>query len=149
MPDELFKERSGSDNRYYCEHCRTKRNATKQFTFLELPEVLVIHIKRFDFSGHWAAKKSDRIVFDETLDMSAYVSSAHQSSLYELRAVINHHGNFGGIHVQRMFYAPLFDPEVPVSFITLSIFWSYDIDVHLDGIFYDCEEYDHWGGGKF
>ena len=54
LPDSLTK-----DNKYDCGRCKAKTDASKSFAFLHLPEVLVIHIKRFNFSNYWGSKKND------------------------------------------------------------------------------------------
>ena len=40
-------ERLEGDNQYRCERCRTKVDATKRLSLTKLPEVLVLHVKRF------------------------------------------------------------------------------------------------------
>ncbi len=40
-------ERLEGDNQYRCERCKTKVDATKRLSLTKLPEVLVLHVKRF------------------------------------------------------------------------------------------------------
>ena len=97
LPDSLTK-----DNKYDCGRCKAKTDASKSFAFLHLPEVLVIHIKRFNFSNYWGSKKNDTVVFPEYLDMSHFLSPERmegtQAANFSLFGVINHHGSFGGGH---------------------------------------------------
>lgn len=46
---ELFlkKERLGPEDAWYCPNCKKFQQATKQFQLFTLPEILVIHLKRF------------------------------------------------------------------------------------------------------
>jgi ubiquitin C-terminal hydrolase len=93
-------------NRYRCDHCHQLRDATKQLEFVELPEVLVLHAKRFHFRSLWASKVADWIQFpvgpEEVLDMRPYCVTdpipAPDHTQYALFAVVVHLGGFGSGH---------------------------------------------------
>ena len=99
-----FVEREVLDDseRFYCRTCKSKQPSTKQFCVRRLPTVLCLHIKRFRWS-HLARTKVDTFVEFPIngLDMSHYLlrnlSSTRYSNansyLYDLAAVIVHHGN--------------------------------------------------------
>ena len=58
-------------------------DAEKQFTLWNLPPVLVVQLKRFDYSSAFGQKINTMIGFEETLDMSPYVSDDRR---------VEHHG---------------------------------------------------------
>lgn len=89
------------DNMYSCEHCKKLRNSVKSVKVLQLPEILCIHLKRFRHDSMLSSKISSYVSFPLTdLEMAPYrhkdcVSSA---TMYDLVAVICHHGSVGGGH---------------------------------------------------
>ena len=40
----------------YCPHCKEHKQAYKQFDLWKLPEILVIHLKRFTYNRYWRDK---------------------------------------------------------------------------------------------
>jgi len=48
LADFVRPERLDGDNRYHCERCRVKVPALKRLTVHEAPNVLTVHLKRFD-----------------------------------------------------------------------------------------------------
>lgn len=61
---------------YRCEGCKQLVPAHKQLTLYDDPNVLVIHLKRFD--GIFGAKISRDIAFSETLDIEPYMCSSRR-----------------------------------------------------------------------
>lgn len=54
----LFRpERLHGENRYFCEHCASKHDATKAALFGRLPAILALHLKRFSFDRYGGATK--------------------------------------------------------------------------------------------
>jgi ubiquitin C-terminal hydrolase len=51
-------ETLGSSNAYACDQCKQKTRATKRLTLHTLPNVLILHLKRFDFWGMHGGKIS-------------------------------------------------------------------------------------------
>lgn len=49
---DLFvqKEKLGEDDAWYCPNCKEFVQATKNFDLWKLPDVLVIHLKRFSYN---------------------------------------------------------------------------------------------------
>lgn len=88
------------DNMYSCEKCKKLRNGLKYSKVLQLPEVLCIHLKRFRHE-FYSSKISTYVSFPLTnLDMKPYLHKDHTSNVtvYDLVAVICHHGTAGGGH---------------------------------------------------
>ncbi|ETN61900.1 hypothetical protein AND_006429 [Anopheles darlingi] len=87
---------------YYCNSCKCKQKSTKRFWIRRLPNVLCLHIKRFRWNNFYRTKIDLRISFPiNALDMSQFVlnngpetrRSNSSCNIYDLAAVIVHHGN--------------------------------------------------------
>jgi ubiquitin carboxyl-terminal hydrolase 4/11/15 len=103
--DECFTETSKSevlseDNAWYCSRCKERRRATKTLEIWTVPDILIIHLKRF--SGHrtFRDKMDNLIDFPvEGLDLRGKVGFPEDKDLtYDLFAVDNHYGGLGGGH---------------------------------------------------
>lgn len=93
-----------------CGVCRKQCRGRRREQLWKLPDVLVVHIKRFLAAGRWRDKIRTRVDFPlEGLDMSPWLcrSSAsnhapeegkQQECLYDLQCVINHAGSMSGGH---------------------------------------------------
>jgi ubiquitin carboxyl-terminal hydrolase 3 len=99
------REELGDSERFFCNSCKSKQPSTKQFWIRRLPTVLCLHIKRFRWSAYARTKIDTFIEFPlNGLDMSGYLLknlsgtrfSNAGSSLYDLAAVIVHHGTGAG-----------------------------------------------------
>jgi len=92
--------------RYYCEKCKKKVNAKKVMCLATLPEVLVLHIKRFNYdAGFWGgSKKNVQVEFPESLNMYEYLhpefqtKKENQHTNYELHGLVRHSGSLSGGH---------------------------------------------------
>jgi len=93
-------EKLGADDAWYCPNCQKHQQATKKFDLWSLPEVLIIHLKRFSYNRYWRDKIDTVIEFPvKNLDMTPYViNSAHGQAVYDLLSVSNHYGGMGGGH---------------------------------------------------
>ena len=119
--DEFVKEEKLSeDNMWYCPSCKKHQQAQKKFDLWKMPDVLVIHLKRFSNERAFRDKIDTMIDFPiEGLDLSNRVeglrtaqrlaeagapssilaqSGADESLIYDLFAVDNH---FGGCECLR------------------------------------------------
>jgi len=92
------KEHLQGDNRYYCEKCKEKQKATKQFTIGSPPGTLILHLKRFSYDkyGNEGKKLQNDVAFPKELDLKDLdlmtpESRALQTGYY-LRAVVVHKG---------------------------------------------------------
>ncbi|KAK4521597.1 uncharacterized protein ATC70_004126 [Mucor velutinosus] len=106
--DYFVKEETlDKEDAWRCPKCEKKRKATKQLTLTRLPDVLLIHLKRFSMDGHFR-NKLDATVRCATrgLDLSGYVPTSmtpsppqdRPSFVYDLYAVSNHYGSISGGH---------------------------------------------------
>ncbi|KAI8336087.1 hypothetical protein BC941DRAFT_428297 [Chlamydoabsidia padenii] len=99
------KEHLSEEDLWYCPQCEQHQRATKKFDLWRLPEILVIHLKRF---GHTplARDKVDALIdFPlDALDMTDRVLgldhcvAPEDRFVYDLYAVDNHMGGTGGGH---------------------------------------------------
>ena len=84
------KDTLSGTEKYKCDSCKRKVNATKQFTIENAPLALTVHLKRF---GPFGGKISRPIAFDDTLNIGPYMSNRSQSARYRLYAVVHHYGS--------------------------------------------------------
>ncbi|XP_024531592.1 putative ubiquitin carboxyl-terminal hydrolase 11 isoform X1 [Selaginella moellendorffii] len=92
----MREEPLGPDDMWFCPKCKEHRQASKKLDLWRLPEILVVHLKRFSYS-RYSNKLETLVDFPvHDLDLSKYVS--HRTDPYELFAVSNHYGGVGGGH---------------------------------------------------
>ncbi|CAK9117900.1 unnamed protein product [Durusdinium trenchii] len=99
---EYTKEEVLSGNeQWFCEKCKAKVDTKKKIDLWQLPPVLVIHLKRFEFdvrSGYFR-KINTPLACDLTIDLSGFCSSTQrQGALYSVACVANHSGAYGMGH---------------------------------------------------
>ncbi|ESW21997.1 hypothetical protein PHAVU_005G117700 [Phaseolus vulgaris] len=96
----LQEEPLGPEDMWYCPGCKKHRQASKKLDLWRLPEILVIHLKRFQYSRYLKNKLETCVDFPlDNLDLSAYISHGNGESYhYTLYAVSNHYGSMGGGH---------------------------------------------------
>ncbi len=87
------------DNKYFCGTCKAHVDAVKQTKFKSLPNVLIFHLKRFDFNMQTMqrSKIHDFFEFPLSLDMSPYLSEP-AASQYELSGILVHMGTSDSGH---------------------------------------------------
>jgi len=132
--DEFTKEeRLGEDDLWYCPRCKKHQQATKKFELWRVPDILVVHLKRFSNSRLLRDKIDAFVDFPiEGLDLSQRVeerlllkrwedagrdveqlgidkNSSSAPLLYDLFAVDEHLGGLGGGHYRA--YAKNFRDE--------------------------------------
>ncbi|KAL9271655.1 Ubiquitin carboxyl-terminal hydrolase 5-like protein [Drosera capensis] len=81
-----------------CPRCKERRQASKKLDLWRLPEVLVIHLKRFSYSRSMKHKLETFVNFPiHDLELTNYVTNKNNSRRqpYELYALINHYGGMG------------------------------------------------------
>ncbi|KAH8551162.1 hypothetical protein BGW37DRAFT_495026 [Umbelopsis sp. PMI_123] len=106
--DEFTREEElGEDDLWYCPRCKQHQRATKKFDLWRMPEILVVHLKRFSHTRTWRDKIDALIDFPlKGLDLTERVLSINgdadlpedQKPIYDLFAVDNHYGGMGGGH---------------------------------------------------
>lgn len=103
--DECFAETSKSEilseeNAWYCGRCKELRRATKTLEIWSVPDILVVHLKRFSANSRMRDKIDIFVDFPtKGLDLTGRVGLPENKSLeYDLFAVDNHYGGLGGGH---------------------------------------------------
>uniref|UniRef100_A0A8C2JBT7 Ubiquitin carboxyl-terminal hydrolase n=1 Tax=Cyprinus carpio TaxID=7962 RepID=A0A8C2JBT7_CYPCA len=99
---ELFTtvETLEEENPWYCPTCKKHQLATKKLDLWSLPEVLIIHLKRFSYTKYSREKLDTIVEFPlRDLDFSGFllkktVNSTEPPCRYDLISVSNH---FGGL----------------------------------------------------
>ncbi|KAL3531018.1 hypothetical protein ACH5RR_010340 [Cinchona calisaya] len=89
------------EDMWYCPRCKERRQASKKLDLWRLPEVLVIHLKRFSYSRSMKHKLETFVNFPvHDFDLTNYVANKNNSQrqLYELYALTNHYGSMGSGH---------------------------------------------------
>ncbi|TYH51022.1 hypothetical protein ES332_D10G245500v1 [Gossypium tomentosum] len=89
------------EDMWYCPQCKEQRQASKKLDLWRLPEVLVIHLKRFSYSRSMKHKVETFVNFPiHDFDLTNYVADkrSSRSQLYELYALTNHYGGMGSGH---------------------------------------------------
>ncbi|KAG2240847.1 hypothetical protein Bca52824_097044 [Brassica carinata] len=97
----LKEEPLGPDDMWYCPGCKEHRQAIKKLDLWRLPEILVIHLKRFSYSRFMKNKLEAYVDFPiDGLDLSTYISYTNGQTTYRymLYAISNHYGSMGGGH---------------------------------------------------
>ncbi|XP_026163574.1 ubiquitin carboxyl-terminal hydrolase 48 isoform X1 [Mastacembelus armatus] len=91
----LKEEKLDGENRYFCETCQSKQNATRRIKLHSLPPTLNLQLMRFVFDRQTGHKKklNTFISFPEQLDMGPFLEGKQdQKCVYELSAVLIHRG---------------------------------------------------------
>ena len=103
-------ERLDEHNMWYCSKCKEHVRAMKTMELWRLPNILVVHLKRFEFKHILRRDKLDTPVdFPlDGLDMTKHCASARAAdyafvedcvpAVYDLFAVTNHYGRMGFGH---------------------------------------------------
>ncbi|KAL5196698.1 hypothetical protein ABZP36_000210 [Zizania latifolia] len=103
----LKEEPLGPEDMWYCPCCKKHQQAMKKLDLWRLPEVLVIHLKRFSYTQFIRNKLETFVDFPICdLDLSSYVTDKSELSSchYRLYAISNHYGNMGGGHYTASIY---------------------------------------------
>jgi ubiquitin carboxyl-terminal hydrolase 4/11/15 len=105
-------ERLDEDNMWYCSNCKEHVRAMKTMDLWQLPNVLILHLKRFEFKHALRRDKLETFVDSplSDLDMTKYCASYHHAAqdndfvvdqvpaMYDLFGVTNHYGRMGFGH---------------------------------------------------
>ena len=99
------REVLSEDNAWYCNRCKELRRATKTLEIWTIPDILVVHLKRF--GGNRSFRDKIDVFVDypiEDLDMTKRVGLKEDGKeyVYDLFAVDNHFGGLGGGHYTAM-----------------------------------------------
>jgi ubiquitin carboxyl-terminal hydrolase 4/11 len=94
-------ETLSENNAWYCPRCKEHRRATKKLELWKIPDILVMHLKRFSSNRSFRDKLEVLVDYPvEGLDMSSRVIEHEpgKSMIYDLIAVDMHYGGLGGGH---------------------------------------------------
>lgn len=87
---------------WYCGSCKKHQCASKKMDLWKLPDVLVIHLKRFSYNSVYRDKIDTFVQYPTTdeLDLRRWVVNEEERkrSVYQLYAVSNHRGSLSGGH---------------------------------------------------
>ncbi|XP_057523844.1 ubiquitin carboxyl-terminal hydrolase 8-like isoform X2 [Amaranthus tricolor] len=103
----LKEEPLGPDDMWYCPSCKQHRQASKKLDLWRLPEILIVHLKRFSYSQLLRDKLETFVDFPlDELDLTGFLSHDSDPSLnhYRLYAISNHFGSMGSGHYTALIY---------------------------------------------
>ena len=88
---------------WYCNRCKEHVQAWKQFHIYRSPPILLIHLKRFQYSARSHRRDKINLFIDfplKGLDLTNHVLhwSEEEKPVYDCYAVSNHYGGLGGGH---------------------------------------------------
>jgi ubiquitin C-terminal hydrolase len=111
--DEILE----GDNMYTCEKCEKRQRCVRKLSIYKCPEVLVVHIKRFQYTSIVREKLFTDVQFPlQGLDMAPFLGagrtdphsehsagpggsgSGSGSTIYDLSGVVHHSGGINGGH---------------------------------------------------
>lgn len=108
---ELFtrEEKLDKENEWFCNKCKGHKQATKKMELYKLPEILILHLKRFKtarigsygslFFPAGSTKINSLVEFPiDEIDMEPFCKKKNQKTKYQLIGVSNHFGEMGGGH---------------------------------------------------
>ena len=98
----------GADDQWFCAECKTHVQASKKIDLWSMPDVLIVHLKRFQYARGFRNKIESVIEFpcrdDEVLDLTEFMppgalASSNGGSLrYKLFGISNHMGSLYSGH---------------------------------------------------
>ena len=98
LQDYIKKEtRSDPDNLYECDKCKDKVVCTEKVGFYKLPKILVICLKRYDYSSY-PPRKIGTLVNYPINSLRIREEFTDKVKEYKLQSIILHHGGFFGGH---------------------------------------------------
>ncbi|KAI8824311.1 uncharacterized protein EV422DRAFT_315915 [Fimicolochytrium jonesii] len=87
------------DDAWRCPRCKVPRKSTKTLTIAKLPIILLIHLKRFYYSGPFRNRIDTYVEFPITsLDLTKYLPAAREPFVYDCYGVSSHFGGLNGGH---------------------------------------------------
>lgn len=95
------REVLSEDNAWYCNRCKELRQAAKTLEIWTIPDILIVHLKRFGGNRSFRDKVDVFVDYPiEGLDMTEKIGLKEDGKeyVYDLFAVDNHYGGLGGGH---------------------------------------------------
>ncbi|KZT09960.1 cysteine proteinase [Laetiporus sulphureus 93-53] len=125
--DEFTREEKlGEDDLWYCPRCKKHQQATKRFDLWKVPDILVVHLKRFsnsrtlrdkidtfvdfpinglDISDMVGERQVAQRLLEQGVDIEQLgLSNVDEPLMYDLYAVDEHLGGLGGGHYRAYAY---------------------------------------------
>ena len=94
--------------KYFCGKCKKKQDARKMLALSKLPEILMVHIKRFSHDSFWRSSSKVNTIVNFGLNAfdikpnyidSKYVNDMrNRDTIYDLCSVVEHLGSSSGGH---------------------------------------------------
>lgn len=97
----MKEEQLSEQDPWYCPDCKLHKQATKKFDLWSLPDILIVHLKRFHYNSVYRNKIDALVEFPvQGLDLSKYIINEECAvqNVFDLIAVTNHYGGLGGGH---------------------------------------------------
>jgi len=88
VPETLSEE-----DPWFCSVCKLHKRASKKMDLWKLPEIFILHLKRFSYSKTWREKIDSYVDFP----LTSLTIEGHDE-IYDLYAVSNHTGDMSGGH---------------------------------------------------
>lgn len=97
---ELFSQPEvlSPQDAWYCPSCKDHKQATKKIDLWNLPEILIVQLKRFQYVHNIAHRINSSVSFPWELDLQAVTLKPGENCRYRLIGVIHHSGGVGGGH---------------------------------------------------
>ncbi|CED82890.1 Ubiquitin C-terminal hydrolase [Phaffia rhodozyma] len=119
--DEFSKEETlGEDDLWYCSNCKAHQPATKKLELWKVPDILVVHLKRFggarnlrdkidnliefpitdfDLENRVQERSTAKVLASSGVDLESLgLETTEEPLLYDLYGVDQHYGGLGGGH---------------------------------------------------
>jgi hypothetical protein len=92
----------GDGNKVHCSKCKSPQRVRKQIDIWREPDILIVHIKRFQFNGTCFEKLGQHIEPPEEFDLGKWIAKRDEyvveGAIYELYGIATHHGGLSGGH---------------------------------------------------
>ncbi|OHT10548.1 Clan CA, family C19, ubiquitin hydrolase-like cysteine peptidase [Tritrichomonas foetus] len=95
-----------SHNLWKCDKCRREVPARNKLGICKTPDILIIHLKRFNGQSYFMKKTDTPVDYPDILDASTFSKDGHNKK-YALTGVVFHHGSLVGGH----YTAAAMDPQ--------------------------------------
>ena len=138
------EEELGEDNEWFCPKCKEQKQAYKKLDIWRLPEVLILHLKRFNQGKYRRSKLECAVEFPMTgLDMTSYVveTSPHRqdNNIYGawqffpiILLVGTYYGTLGTIllPLHELFFFFSFSKKICLLSPVIRVVWVVDTTLH-------------------
>jgi ubiquitin C-terminal hydrolase len=97
-------EKLDAENLWTCDKCNVKNRPFRRMSYWQLPQVLILSLKRFSYeqigSNFISKKINTKVIYDPFgfLDMDPYLSNSLSETKYVLYAIICHSGTLNSGH---------------------------------------------------